>query len=75
MRKAKDIKLKSNKSTKVSADMVAEAVGCTPNFVRKVWQGKRGKRATETQENIEVATMYLEHGNNQLLQEVKKILA
>jgi hypothetical protein len=75
MHKDRSKKLKSNKSKMVTANVVAEVVGCTPRFVHNVWAGDYNKRATETQENIEVATLFLEDGTNKLIQEVKKILA
>jgi hypothetical protein len=74
-RKDRIKKLKSNKSKMVTANVVADVVGCTPTFVRDVWAGDYGKRATETQENIEVATILLNEGANKLIQEVKKVLA
>jgi membrane carboxypeptidase/penicillin-binding protein PbpC len=54
---------------------VADVVGCTPTFVRDVWAGDYNKRATETQENIEVATALLQDGANKLIEEVKRIIA
>jgi hypothetical protein len=74
MRKAKDIKPKVPKQKTVTANLVAEVVGCTPTFVRDVWAGDYGKRATAKQENIEVATIMLQDGQNKLIQEVKRIL-
>jgi hypothetical protein len=74
MRKAKDIKSKVPKQKSVTANMVAEVVGCTPTFVRDVWAGDHGKRATEKQENIEVATIMLQDGQSKLIAEVKRIL-
>jgi hypothetical protein len=75
MRKDRVKKIKSNKSKIITASVVADVVGCTPTFVRDVWAGDYNKRATETQENIEVATALLQDGANKLIEEVKRIIA
>ncbi|MFM2385718.1 MAG: hypothetical protein RL660_475 [Bacteroidota bacterium] len=65
---------KSNYRGMVTASVVADIVGCEAQFVRKIWQGKYGKRQTLLQENVEVATALLRHRESEIVTEVKRLI-
>lgn len=59
MSKSSRNKTKSiNNNEHVTAKMVAQVACCSTKMVLMVWKGQRNNM-TETGENIEVATMYL----------------